>query len=151
MVVIYVALLPNHQFVNLWKVGCLFQYCFNSLEKNTASLVKLFLTLCYTCYLVYLVKAVCMQLQLQASVIVFTHCFVVTYILATLRVKYSILLLHAKQKKIDFKLKKVPRAVVMPKNVSRMSKAASLLLTVKGNTHTEAFFLQPQVSVHDFF
>lgn len=32
-----------------------------------------------------------------------------------------------------------------------MSKAASLLLTVKGNTHTVAFFLQPQVSVHDFF
>lgn len=108
MVVIYVALLPNHQFVNLQKVGCLFQYCFNSLEKNTASLVKLFLTLCYTCYLVYLVEAVCMQLQLQASVIVFTHCFVVTYILATLRVQYTILLLHAKQKKIDFKLKKVP-------------------------------------------
>lgn len=149
MVVIYVALLPNHQFVNLWKVGCLFQYCFNSLESNTASLVKLFLTLCYTCYLVYLVKAVCMQLQ--ASVIVFTHCFVVIYILATLRVQYTILLLHAKQKKIDFKLKEVPRAVVMPKNVSRMSKAASLLLTVKGNTHTVAFFLQPQVSVHDFF
>lgn len=98
-------------------MGCLFQYCFNSLEKNTASLVKLFLTLCYTCYLVYLVEAVCMQLQLQlqASVIVFTHCFVVTYILATLRVQYTILLLHAKQKKIDFKLKKVPRAVVMPK------------------------------------
>lgn len=88
-----------------------------------------------------------MQLQLQASVIVFTHCFVVTYILATLRVQYTILLLHAKQKKMDFKLKKVPKAVVMPKNFSRMPKAALLLLTVKGNTHTVAFFLQPQVFV----
>lgn len=42
-------------------------------------------------------------------------------------------LMHAKQKKIDLKLKKVPRAVVMPKNTSKYPKDRFTVAYSKNN------------------